>query len=66
MKGHFASICAKSINRDVIFDLPSEAERKGFSFAMHAILANERIKNIGFVPIYDMENAIKRTIEILK
>lgn len=62
----FASICAKSINRDVIFDLPSEAERKGFSFAMHAILVNERIKNIGFVPIYDMENAIKRTIEILK
>lgn len=62
----FAQMCANSIGRDVIFDLPSESERKGFSLAMHAILANDRIKSIGFSPIYEMEDAVARTVEILR
>ena len=33
---------------------------------MNAILANQRIKELGFKPIYTMEDAIGRTMEILK
>ena len=62
----FAQLCADYNGKNVVFDIPSEAERKGFSIAMNAILDNSRIKCIGFEPKYEMKDAIKRTIEILK
>ena len=52
--------------KKVIFDLPSAEECKGYSIAMKAILSNDRIKGIGFKPMYSMEDAIRRTIEILR
>ena len=62
----FAQLCARCNGREVVFDLPTEAERKGYSVAMTAILDNSRIKGICFAPQYSMEDAVKRTIEILK
>lgn len=62
----FARMCAECNGKKVVFDLPSESERKGYSVAMRSILLNDRIKSIGFVPKYEMKDAISRTIEILK
>ena len=62
----FAGLCAKAVGKEVIFDLPSETEQKGFSIAMQAILDNSRLKNIGFKSYYDIENAICRTIDMLR
>lgn len=62
----FAQLCAECNGKNVVFDLPSEDERKGFSVAMHAILSNERIKKIGFTPKYEMKDAIERTVILLK
>lgn len=61
----FAHYCAEWAGKDVVFDLPSEAERKGFSVAMQAILDNSRLKEIGWVPQYIMKEAIYRTLNIL-
>lgn len=61
----FAQMCAESIGKNVVFDLPPESERKGYSVAMRAILSNDRIKSIGFEHLYEMEGAIRRTITIL-
>ena len=62
----FAQICAECCGKNVVFDIPSETERKGYSIAMNAILSNDRIKSIGFLPKYEMRDAVKRTVEILK
>lgn len=62
----FARMCAECIGKNVVFDLPPEVERKGYSMAMRAILTNGRIKSIGFAPMYEMIDAVCRTIEILK
>ena len=62
----FAQLCAECVGRKVVFDLPSETESKGFSVAMRAILSNERIKKIGFIGKYDIKDAIRRTVEVLK
>lgn len=62
----FARFCAEACGKSVVFELPSEAEQKGFSIAMQAILSNERIKGIGFKPRYEMDDAINRTIQILR
>ena len=60
----FAQICAEYNGGNVVFDFPSEFERKGFSIAMRSILDNTRLKSIGFVPIYEMKDAVYRTIEM--
>ena len=62
----FAQICAEWAGRNVVFDLPSEVEQKGFSVATKAILDNAKIKSIGWAPRYDMKGSIYRTCEILK
>ena len=62
----FAQLCAENCGKKVVFELPSETEQKGFSIAVQAILSNERIKGIGFMPHYSITNAINRTIQILK
>lgn len=61
----FAKACAEAVGKKVVFDIPSEAERKGFSVAMKAILDNTRLKNLGFKPFYTFNDAVKRTITIL-
>ena len=62
----FARLCAEWAKKDVVFDLPSETEQKGFSIAMRAILENQRLLAIGWQPGYDMKTAINRTLDILK
>ena len=62
----FARLCAEWAKKDVVFDLPSETEQKGFSIAMRAILDNQRLLAIGWQPGYDMKTAINRTLDILR
>lgn len=61
----FAQICADVAGTQVIFDLPSEVERKGFSVAMNAILSTEKLEQLGFEPNYSFREAILRTVSIL-
>ena len=62
----FAELCAEAASRQVVFDLPSETERKGYSVAETAILDNSKLIALGFQPKYELREAIMRTIEILK
>lgn len=62
----FARLCAEYNGKDVVFDLPSSTEKQGYSIAVHAILDNQKLRGIGFQPLYSKENAIRRTLEILK
>lgn len=61
----FASLCAQYNGKDVIFELPSETERKGFSVAQKAVLDNTRLRSIGWTPLYDMKDALWRTLDII-
>ena len=62
----FARICAETNGKNIVFDLPTETERKGFSVALQAVLDNSRLRECGFEPHYSMEDAIQRTIKICK
>ena len=61
----FAQLCAEWCGKKVVFDLPSEAENKGFSIATKAILDNQRLLRIGWKPVSSKEQAIRRTLEVL-
>ena len=61
----FAGACARWAGKNVVFNLPSEVEKKGYSVAMHAVLDNTRLLSIGYQPLYSFEKAIRRTLDIL-
>ena len=61
----FAAACARWAGREVIFDLPSETERKGYSVAMYAVLDHTRLHSIGYRSMYSFREAVDRTLEIL-
>lgn len=62
----FATCCAETCGKKVVFDLPTETERKGFSIAQQAILDNKRLRAMGWKPQYTMKDAVERTIQILQ
>lgn len=62
----FAQLCAEYNAKNVVFDLPSDTEMRGYSIASKAILDNESLASIGWKPAYDMKNAVQRTIRILR
>ena len=62
----FAELCAQQVGKKVIFDLPSDVEKKGFSNALMGILDNTRLEAIGWTGKINISDAIFRTLEILK
>ena len=49
----------------VVFDLPDELERKGFSKSQDAVLDESRLRALGWDPKYPLEDGFRRTISIL-
>jgi nucleoside-diphosphate-sugar epimerase len=61
----FAGYCAEWSHRQVVFDLPSEIEQKGYSVATRALLDTQRLQALGWTPHYTMKDAVCRTLSIL-
>ena len=61
----FAALCAAYRDKQVVFDLPTATEQKGFSVATKAILDNSRLRSLGWQSRYDIQNAVRRTLDIL-
>ena len=57
---------AEIVGTKVIFDLPSEAERKGYSTATKAIMDGSKIKKIGFKVESDFKTRLEETVEVLR
>ncbi len=61
-----AGIIAGIADTKVVFELPDETEQKGYSKATKAVLDPTKIRGIGFRAHYDMEEGLRRTIEVLR
>ena len=61
----FAETCAHWADKKVIYDLPSEVEKNGYSIAMRAILDNTLLLSVGCKPLYPFSEAVYRTLNIL-
>ena len=62
----FAQACASLAGKEVVFDLPSEVESRGYSVATKAILATEKLSSLGWSSSRSFEDAVRRTFNILK
>lgn len=57
---------ARISNTEVIFSLPNNDEKLGFSLVKKALLDETKLKKLGWEPSYDIKKGISRTIKILK
>ena len=61
-----AAIIAHAAGRQVVFDLPDETERAGYSTATKAIMDSEKIRALGWSAQYTMQTGLERTLQMLK
>lgn len=61
-----AEICASVGESTVLYNIPDETEKQGYSTATKARLDGNKIKKLGWEPEYNLEDGIKRTIAILQ
>lgn len=60
-----AKLVADYAGTKVIFDLPSDIEKKGFSKAQQAVLNTSKLENLGWKSVYSINDGCKRTIDFL-
>ncbi len=61
-----AHLVAETAGTSVVFDLPDETERRGYSTATRALMDGAKIAELGWSPLYDLPQGIARTIAVLK
>ncbi|EOS35240.1 hypothetical protein C808_05019 [Lachnospiraceae bacterium M18-1] len=50
----------------VVFEVPDEFEKQGYSNATNAILDNTKLKKLGWKETYDIDSGLRMTVQILK
>lgn len=61
-----ASSIAKVAGKEVVFEIPDETEKKGYSKATKAILNINKLKKINWTPIFKFDEGIQNTISIIR
>ncbi|MCI8971891.1 MAG: NAD-dependent epimerase/dehydratase family protein [Oscillibacter sp.] len=61
-----AAIAAEHAGTKVVFDLPDETEKRGYSTAGKALLDGARLRALGWQAAYDIRTGIRETIDILR
>ena len=61
-----AHAIADAANVNVIFDIPTETEKKSYNLMDNSSLTSNKLEMIGWKPIYSLEHGVGRMIKILK
>ena len=61
-----ANVVADISGTNVVFALPNESEKKGFSIPQNCVLKTDKIKALGWNGKYDLKSGMSETLTILK
>jgi nucleoside-diphosphate-sugar epimerase len=61
-----AGMIARAGGGDVVFELPDEVERAGYSTATRAVMDASRVRAKGWRACYGLRDGLERTIRILR
>lgn len=64
LKG-LANIAAEAVGRQVVFELPDEVEKAGYSTADISVLDTQKLRTLGWTPHCDLARGIRETVQIL-
>ncbi len=60
-----ANALAEYTGRKVVFENPSDLERKGYNLMMDSSLKSEKIEALGWKALFDLQSGVQRTIDYL-
>ena len=60
-----AKAAAAIAGTQVAFDVPDADEKKGFSVSQDALLNEDKLRGLGWIPQYTLKDGMERTIRIL-
>lgn len=61
-----AKLIADYAGTQVVFELPDETEKAGYSKATKAVLDSTKLKQLGWRPIYNIKEGVYRTMSIME
>lgn len=61
-----SALIAETVGKNVVFKEPDDIEKAGYSVATKARLSGMKIREIGWIPRYDIKSGVQRTIRILR
>lgn len=61
-----AKILADLAKKKVVFELPDEVEKAGYSTATKARLSGKKLQDLGWKASYDIKSGLEKTVNILK
>ncbi len=61
-----AEIVSNLNNKKVVFDLPSDIEKLGYTRVKNAILPTNKLENLGWKPKVNIQEGIEKTFNVLK
>ena len=61
-----AEMAANSVGKKVVYDLPDEKEKLGFSTATKALPDNSKLKKLGWSEVLDCKEVFNYTIEVIR
>lgn len=61
-----AALIAHAGGGDIVFELPDEVERRGYSTATKALLDASRLQTLGWRAHYAIEEGVERTVQMLR
>ena len=61
-----AKIIADEAGTKVVFELPEETERAGYSKATKAVLDSSKLQSLGWKAFYKIQSGLVRTVSVLK
>lgn len=59
----FAEMLAKCGGVKIVFDIPSEVERKGYSVIENSLMSDLKLRDLGWIPQYNLQDGV---VEMLK
>ncbi len=62
---NIANIIAKKSNTNVLFEIPTDSEKKGYNPVTRSVLDGEKLEKLGWKPFYTIEDGIEQTINIM-
>ncbi len=61
-----AEMLARCGGKKIVFENPTDAEKRSYNLMSNSSLDAEKLEQLGWIPGYNLERGIKRTIEILQ
>ncbi|MCR5784400.1 MAG: NAD-dependent epimerase/dehydratase family protein [Eubacterium sp.] len=61
-----AETIAKAGGTKVVFDIPNDTDKKGFSKVTRAVLNGDKLRNLGWKPMWNLEEGTLSTVKFLR